>query len=127
MLEIGRTYTTVTNHRRFKILAVKTKPSTNGCDYIGECLRNGTISYFNSKGINSFTEMWNLNVDFYKWNPVNSDGSLMSNVFLSKEAIDELIETSKKDISISGFLRITNDDKSTISFVTLKDFVAIYA
>lgn len=121
MLETGLTYKAA-NGRIFRILTKKKVAASNGCNFIGEDVANGTITYFNHKGENAFTESYNLEIDKYKWIPVFEDNSLGIDYFAPRDEITPLLI-----MPITGFLRMENDNLSTITYVQKKIFDDFYS
>lgn len=122
MLETGLTYKAA-NGRTFRILTKKKVAASNGCNFIGEDVANGTITYFNHKGENAFTENYNLQIDKYHWIPVYEDGSLGATEFVNKDALLVMVGDRK----VAGFLRMENENVGTIALVGKKTFNDFYS
>lgn len=117
MIKIGRIYTSESGER-FLIHSRKRKSSSNGCNFIGEHTGNGLITYFNHTGVNSFRSDWNLQVDSYKWCGVRADGELAAEGFVPRE---ELVE------EFPGYLRMEDNNPTTIIYMTRAGLEAVYA
>jgi hypothetical protein len=108
MLKVAKVYI-AQDGTRFYIHGKKQRPSSNGFDFIGENLRSGLITYFNYKGAHAVrTTDWQLKVDPYKWCGVLHDGTFGEEGFV----------TANKVGNYDGYLRMENDNPSSIVFVT---------
>lgn len=115
MLKVGHTYT-AKNGQRFLILAKKNRPASNGCSFIGENVKSGTIAYFNHKGEHAFAEAYNLKCDPFQWVGVVG-AKLADTKFVPKEHLD---------VEFSYYLRMENNDPSTVILVTREAFALTY-
>lgn len=118
MIRTGRIYTSKSGER-FLILAKKSRPSSNGYDFLGENTRTGLVTYFNHVGKHAVSPDWELKADPYKWLGIQGLTTKGEN-FEPKEKIEGLEK-------LTGLLRIENNDPSTAQFVSVKDFEKTYA
>jgi hypothetical protein len=121
MLEVGLTYKAI-NGRSFRILTKKKVAASNGCNFIGEDVANGKITYFNDRGVNCFHTDYDLKVDKYKWLPIYDDGTLGLDYFGSRDEVLSLMVMAP-----SGFLRMENDNIRTVAYVDKKMFDDFYS
>jgi hypothetical protein len=117
MLKIGKVYLTESKVR-FLIHARKSRPASNGFNYIGENLSSGLITYFNQVGKNVLNPNWQLKVDPYKWCGVFDNGEISADGFVTR---DDLIE------EFPGYLRMEDDNVTTILYMTRAGLEAVYA
>lgn len=121
MVEIGKFYRSESGER-FLILAIKSRPSSNGYDYIGENVKTGVIAFFNHKGEHSFVEELNLQCDPYTWIAIESGNELDRLQFVTKEEL-----TLDPETTYVGLLRMQDNHPQTITFVSVRDYHKTYA
>src|SRR4051812_6476818 len=105
MLRTGRTYRTIKAGKKFFIHATRNKPVSNGCNFIGEDLKTGTLVCFDHKGKHPWDESLNLDCDPYTWCGIVDLNKFASKTFVKKEDLK---------FSYPYYLKMENNDPSTI-------------
>jgi hypothetical protein len=113
MLKVGRSYHTIDGKAKFHIIAKKNKPASNGCNFLGENLKTGVVTYFNHKGHHAFSEYLHLKVDPYTW--IGLVGGRL--------ATDEFQERKNLKYEYPYYLRMENNDPSSIICVMHSKFL----
>lgn len=116
MLKVGKVYLTE-DKTRFLILAKKSRASSNGCDFVGEHLGSGFITYFNYKGEHPWRPTWKLKADPYRWCGVFHEGELSADGFVIREKLER---------EFPGYLRMEDDNPTTIIYVTRANLETTY-
>lgn len=122
MLQTGKAYSTASG-RRFLILAKKNFSTKNGAIFVGECTRTGLVTFFRPNGENPVNPHLNLNCDRYMWIGLLPGNGIANANFEPREDIE-------KDEGFSdyiAFLRIENNDATTIRYYTLGEYRSLYA
>lgn len=108
VIEVGKTYKTKENARKFCILGKK-KRCSNKFPFIGECQETGLISFFDYNGKNALLARYHLDVDTYSYCPINADSSFATDSFVKRADIPEG--------NYIGYLRIKDGLPSTVQFI----------
>jgi len=117
MLRENRTYRTIKGNKRFFIHAKKNTPASNGCNFIGEDLKTGTIVCFDHKGEHPWDTSYNLECDPYTWCGI---------VDLDKFATKKFVKKRDLEFSFNYYLRMENNDPTTIVCLDKLGFMQSY-
>lgn len=115
-MKIGQRYKTKSG--RTVIIHAKTLKSG---DFIGEVIDSGVIVRYNSAGQHAFSQDYDLVLESYTYACLFGDFSI-STVFGSKEYINKALESHPLKDKLVGFMRIVNNDLTTIKYISKDEF-----
>jgi hypothetical protein len=118
MLRVGRAYYTLNGKGRFHILAKKNRPSSNGCNFIGENTKTGAIVLFNHLGEHAWDKEVNLACDPFTWIGLTN---------LTVPAVPKFVKREDLKHEYSSYLRMMDGDPTTIMWMDRTGFNASYA
>ncbi len=116
MIKVGQRYKTKSG--RTAIIHSKTLKSG---EFIGEIIDSGAIVRYNSAGQHAFSQDYDLVLESYTFACLFSDFSI-STVFGSKEYIKTALESHPLRDKLVGFMRIINNDLTTLKYVSKEEF-----
>lgn len=117
MLKTGKTYRTIVGDKKFFIHSTRNKPVSNGCNFIGEDLKTGTLVCFDYKGKHPWEEKFNLECDPYTWCGLLDGG---------KFATKKFVKAKDLEFTYTHYLRMERGDPTTIVCMDRSGFEFTY-